>query len=638
MTIAIRAFALLLVLAVGCDRGDVSITPWSPDVTNAEDPGESGDAVEGDELPATDASWCAQTGCLAGFVCVEAGCVPGCATDRDCPEGRYCRPDVQPHGVCSECAADEQCGTGRCVDGQCRVACVHQADCLLLPDAPVCDPIHGVCVGCLGRDDCDPGQLCLLGTCVPGCLADDGCPIPLRCDQASGPNGACVVCVGDAHCSGGRRCVDRLCVFDCDTITCPFDRPLCLPETGACVECIDSASCAGVQVCLGNACRPGCLRDEDCGAGLVCTGGSPGRCVGCETPADCPDEGALCILEQCVTNPCSDDVACGAGRYCHPRLRTCYDLPAASCSQDRDCGLIPGTQIGRNCDPLTRTCIAECLPGRVCLDASMYCIDGSCYGCRTDGDCAGTRCDPFDQACDRCKADADCANANWHCETASGACYPCVFDAHCGAGVRCHPEKHRCVECMIDFDCRAVEGRPVCAKDNTCVASCQDECQSGAAVCAPLTGGGSGIRRCGDFDADPCLEYGAVQACVAGQTCKTVGNVGQCACSEECEAGQAQCIDGSPGSRRVCIVDPATGCPRWVTEACEKGAACNGGVCACTGECQYPSSKCDEKNWTYYYYCGREGGSCLHWIHLKCENGASCNTSTGQCSGGSGGY
>lgn len=627
---AIRFLALWTCLAAGCGAADdASLNPWPSDVVAPGDPGDGADAVAPD-LPAADVPDCGTPGCLPGFVCVGGACEPGCRVDGDCPEDQHCMPESLPHGFCAECALGEHCWTGRCVEGQCRLGCLLQDDCFGLPDAPVCDPINGVCVGCVDLSDCAPGHLCLRGTCVPGCTADDGCPDPLRCDASAGTHGACVLCVRDDHCPEGQRCLDGgRCGFDCDAIQCPFDRPRCVPETGACVECVDGTHCGAVEVCLGGTCVPGCLRDDDCGEGLVCTGGSPGRCVGCETEADCVD-GAACILEQCVTDPCVDDAACGAGRYCHPALKTCYDLPAKACDEDRDCGLIPGTQIGRNCDPLTRTCIAECLPGGRCLDATMFCIDGSCYGCRTGADCPGTRCDAFDRACDRCAGDADCVNAGWHCEVGAGACYPCVFDAHCGTGVRCHPQKHRCVECMIDADCRD-PARPSCAKDNTCVAACADDCAAGTGQCAPLPDGSSGLRACGDHDTDPCLEPGPVQACPAGQACAGTGDAGACACTQECAAGDARCVDGKPTQRQVCIVDPATGCPRWVAETCPDGAACTGGACACTGECQYPSSRCDPDNWSYYFYCGREGGACLHWIHLKCDSGAMCDSGTGTC-------
>lgn len=629
----IRVLAVLVLAAAGCKGDDASLNPWSGDVSPPPDPGADEDIGLAD-VARSDVADCPEPGCLPGFVCIDGACEPGCRFDLDCPEGQHCLPESLPYGFCAECAQDDHCWTGHCLAGQCRIGCMRQEDCAALHDAPVCDPVNGVCVGCIDRNDCAPGHLCLRSNCVPGCTGDDGCPNPLFCDPDASEHGTCVPCAQDVHCTGGRRCLDHRCVFDCGTISCPFDRPRCVPETGACVECIDSSHCLPSQVCLGNVCLPGCLRDEDCGEGLVCTGGSPGRCVGCETEADCPD-GAACVLDQCVLDPCADDIACGEGRYCHPLLKGCRDLPEGACSQDRDCGLIPGTQLGRNCDPLTRTCIPECLPGGYCLDGSMFCIEGSCYGCRIDGDCPGTRCDPFDRACVSCSGDGDCLNAGWHCAVGTGACHPCVFDAHCGVGGRCHPEKHRCVECMIDADCRTVE-RPVCGKDNVCAATCEDECDAGSTQCAPLGDGTSGIRSCGDHDLDPCLEPGTAQACPAGQACRVADGVGACVCSEECTAGDQVCVDGDAGWRRVCIVDPATGCPRWVNEKCEVGAACSGGVCACTGECTYPSSKCDPDNITYYYYCGREGGSCLHWIHLKCDHGATCDSRTGTCTGGYG--
>ncbi len=646
-------FPLALLMAACGSEAPLSteLTPWMQDAPGGTDAeGDPLDAMPGDaDLPhdpapadaevvvPPDGGCSSSDGCPLGSVCIDTACVPGCVMDRDCPDGMHCIPESLPHGFCTECTEDGHCGDGRCVDGQCRARCTVDDDCADVPDAPYCEPLDSVCVGCRIDDDCGLGNVCLGRQCLAGCTSDANCPKPLRCNRVAVEVGTCVECAGDAQCSGGRVCRGQRCVFDCAAIECPFDRPRCVPATGACVECEETAQCDAGRICLSGTCVPGCLVEGDCGAGMHCTGGStggsPGQCVACTTESHCTG-GARCVGNVCVLQTCATDGDCGAGRYCHPVLKDCHDLPADACATDKDCGLIPGTQIGRNCDPLTRTCIAECLPLKTCAVATRFCIDGSCYGCRANADCPGTRCDPFDRECDRCASDADCTVAGWHCNTATGACMQCVFDADCGTGRRCHPDKHTCVECRIDADCK-VATLPVCGKDNRCIAACQDECAAGNGACAAMGGGMMGIRPCGDVDNDPCLDLGPVVACPAGQACVTgPDGSGACGCAGVCTAGDSRC-SADAASIEECVLDAVTGCTLWKATACGKGAACTGGACACTGECTYSSRKCDpDKSWITLY-CGREGGACNHWIEVDCPFPGYCVE--GECRGSNGG-
>jgi len=366
--------------------------------------------------------------CDLGKVCIEGRCEAGCVQDRDCPQGRHCIPEALPHGYCAECATDEHCPEGRCLDGLCRRFCLVQEDCAALSDAHVCDPIAGVCVGCIADQDCPPATVCEMRTCRTGCRGDASCPEGLFCDKSVGTYGLCVSCVVDGQCDPGLLCRDHRCIQDCSRIPCPFDRPICLPATGECVECLDVGECPEGRTCIGNACVEGCLTDNECGKGLHCTSDVPGECVACTRDSHCP-EGWRCQEHACIGQQCQKDADCGEGRYCHPVVQACLDLPPGACFTDRDCGIIPGTQIGRNCDPLSRTCLAECLPGKVCLDSSRFCIDGSCYGCRANADCPGTLCSPIDRECRKCAEDSDCLLAGWHCDDRTGACHPCTGDA-----------------------------------------------------------------------------------------------------------------------------------------------------------------------------------------------------------------
>jgi len=585
-----------------------------------------GDAIQ--ELPPPECSTSDQ--CDLGKVCIQGRCETGCLQDRDCPSGRHCIPEALPHGYCAECITDPHCEGGRCLEGVCRRACLLQQDCAGLSDAPVCDPIVGACVGCIADQDCAAGTVCEARTCRTGCRGDGGCPKGLFCDRSVDPYGLCVACVVDGHCSQGLLCRDHRCIQDCSRVPCPFDRPVCLPDTGECVECVGADDCPQGRACIGNACVDGCLSDRDCSEGLHCAEGSPGECVSCTQDAHCTP-GWRCLDHACIGQQCGKDGDCGDGRYCHPVVQVCLDLPPGACTTDRDCGILPGTQIGRNCDPLSRTCLAECLPGKVCLDPTRFCIDGSCYGCRANADCPGTLCSPLDRECRKCREDSDCLLAGWHCDNRTGACHPCTRDAHCSPGFHCHPEKFRCVECLSSRDCKDPE-RPECSTGNQCVAACTDDCREGEAQCGKTSTGAVGVRTCGRFDGDPCLEFGPVVACPAGTLCGPLpdGTTG-CRCDAPCPEGESRCTSAGVTGRETCRKVAASGCLAWVSDPCPEGSVCNGGQCPCTGECRYGDSRCDPSQINVSLYCGRGDSPCLHWIRVPCDTGSWCNSSTGQC-------
>ena len=194
-------------------------------------------------------------------LCYPATCSDGLhngyESDVDCG-GIYC-PDKCGQG--KECALDEDCATGFCVDEVCcGVAC--EGPC------KSCLPGTGACE--LSAADTDPGDLC------PGALNN--------CTE----DGVCEECA-DRTPNGQETGVD------CGGSICPP-----CAAGGACVVPEDCASC----VCVSGACEPprcddgqrdGCETDVDCGGpcGPTCAIGQA-----CRIKADC----ALfnCVEGRCV--------------------------------------------------------------------------------------------------------------------------------------------------------------------------------------------------------------------------------------------------------------------------------------------------------------------------------------------------
>jgi uncharacterized protein DUF1554 len=93
---------------------------------------------------------------------------------------------------------------------------------------------------------------------------------------------------------------------------------------------------------------------------------------------------------------------------------------------------------------------------------------------------------------------------------------------------------------------------PECT-NGTCGTTCTDECSTGETRCdSPDT-----MQTCGQFDADPCLDWGPSTACGGGQTC--AGSA--CATAPACAHDGDACDDGN---------------------ACTSEDTCSGGVCAGT--------------------------------------------------------
>jgi hypothetical protein len=420
---------------------------------------------------------------------------------------------------------------------------------------------------CESQGDCFPGMTCLDNSCVPGCRSNLDCPEILYCDLAMGDNGWCVPCLFDNHCPDSRICLDRRCVVDCDTVECPTDKSHCDPGDGECVACLETADCPRDHLCQGRSCVPGCSGDDDCRDGWHCLieAADAGRCVACFMESHCPRD-HQCIAANCVKKGCVLDDDCGSGKYCHPLLRECLALPSKPCARDADC-------LVSKCDPLTRTCIAACVLGG-CLDTSKVCVDGGCYGCGTTEQCPGTACSQLNRTCVSCRSDDDCVAASWHCETATGACHECLSDEHCESG-HCDMNRRACIECREDQDCKD-PGRPVCAKSGKCQAGCSSECSIGDPIrCDPNDKKEPiGIISCGDWDDDPCMEWGNPRDCGPGQSCSN--NV--CECVVNCTLDKWSCKDIRIPIK--CRRDSASGCLYWFEAyPCASNEICDSGAC-----------------------------------------------------------
>ena len=563
------------------DPADTDNEPAEPPDGDADSTTPDGDKVD---LPDYE---CGSSGdCRLGQICQEGFCRAGCQTTRDCPENKQCRPELDRYGRCVDCSADADCRDGyRCQDFQCRFHCALEADCKPFPATPHCQPDLGLCVACLTDANCSIGFICSDASCTEGCRSDRDCQAPKVCDPQAGAHGGCFECVNDTQCNG-KICRNHACVIDCSTIDCPSDKPYCDPQTGTCALCLSKENCRQGQLCVSHQCQPGCAAESDCPDGLHCLNGTPyGKCVVCRDDTDCTN-GLHCFGNTCRSGGCAKDGDCKSGEFCHPALATCQALPQKPCSQAADC---PPSGFSPNmCDPLTRTCIASCsgsLGFLACLlggdSGRSICdsVSGGCYECTDNSYCVGTPCRPLDNRCVVCTQDSECAKPDWHCNSEKGSCYECLNNSHCGAGKVCNDATNTCVECLQNSDCKQPD-KTTCGKDKTCIPACQDECVKDKTSCDPApTETVVGYRTCGDYDNDPCLEYGSVYACPSGQSCKD----GACACINECTENQRRCSTSYTNAYEVCLSDYYTGCLYWGGYYCDTGKVCKSGTCTTAG-------------------------------------------------------
>jgi len=147
-----------------------------------------------------------------GHICSGNACVPGCTSDRDCPQGLYCAANQGDHGACVECIEDTHClASYICHNNTCTFSCTSAADCS--PPLPVCDTQSGACVACLAKGDCNLGHLCVDQVCVPGCEDDRDCPAGQECQggqcrEVCVPSGEEVCDTVDNNCDGRTDAAD----------------------------------------------------------------------------------------------------------------------------------------------------------------------------------------------------------------------------------------------------------------------------------------------------------------------------------------------------------------------------------------------------------------------------------------------
>lgn len=350
-------------------------------------------------------------------------------------------------------------------------------------------------------------------------------------------------------------------------------------EVGGCLRWGFPQQCPAGTRCDGGECVPGC-DDQPCtvfGA-TKCDPLAAGSVLRCD---DFNDDGCLewgggelCdAAKTCTAGACAESCAdvCGAGAVkCEgTAVVTCGDADGDGCRSWGVSAPCPGScALGVCVDSCRDECGAEglatCDTGGVatCKRGADGCLHwGTATPCLSGESCSSGVCaaacgDECDAGASVCEGGGLRTCGQWDAD----ACRDWSPPQPCGAGTSC--------------------------SDGACTASCVSECTTAGARGCDWEG--THIRQCGDWDADPCLEWATVAACGEGESC----SLGACVsgCADECTAGESRCRPGSASRVERCEDGDADPCLEWVAaEDCADSAEiCAGGACAatCQDDCQ----------------------------------------------------
>lgn len=120
--------------------------------------------------------------------------------------------------------------------------------------------------------------------------------------------------------------------------------------------------------------------------------------------------------------------------------------------------------------------------------------------------------------------------------------------------------------------------------------ACRDECGAGEVRCAAAPQ--NGVEACGDFDDDPCLEWGGTTPCETGACVDGACPEG---CSDTCSPEGERVCEGD--AFRICGDADGDGCLAWSeVQACGGDMTCEDDGACCIeedGDCEEYDDCCD---------------------------------------------
>ncbi len=523
--------------------------------------------------------------CTKGDACKLGTCASGpnsceCQSDADCAakeDGNLCNGTL----FCDKSGPSPVCK----VDPKSIVSCPNVDDTACLKN--LCQPKTGSCqptqvapgTSCDDGEACTKGDVCKLGSCVPGPFT---CECKTNADCASKEDGN--LCNGTLYCDTTGPA--PLCKLDPKTVvSCPnvddtaCSKNTCNVKTGLCgfvdkpsgTACDDGDLCTAGDACQQGKCAPGtftcaCKTDADCASkedGNYCNGtlycDNTGKSPVCKVAAN-----------TIITCPSVDDTAC-VKNTCQPKSGACAPTQVA-----------PGT----NCDDGDACTKNDVCKLGVCTGGSFACE------CKADADCLG-------------KDDGNLCNGVFYCDKSGAAplCKPLANSAIFCSKV----DDSDCLKAACDAKTGKCALQPVTAGtacDDGKVCTVAEVCSSGAC--------GSGKPNACD-DGNPCT----VDSCDATLGCKHT--------AKSCDDGNACTAEGCDGKTGNCTAPVAVKAGTLCNadnSGCTAGDACNGSGTCTVGTpvvCAPPSNPCEAA------LCVDKGGSDYSCATAKRADGSACD-------------
>lgn len=319
----------------------------------------------------------------APYVCDGDRCDGPCLADSECAENEHCAAglcvDKKENG--QTCQAQGECSSANCVDGFCcDTSCRGQCEACSVPGA------EGTCSATLGapilpRPPCaTDGSVCG-GSC--GGLDREGCVYPA--DETS---------CGAASCSDGVATAETLC-----------------DSTGRCPAPVIVA-CDGLT-CDGDACKASCAVEGDCVEGHRCVAGA---CVALLALGAACDGDAACASGVCADGVCCDRAcngqceACdveGAEGRCSPAIGAPHGGRPACAGAGACAGACDGSNVftctfpGAETECAAASCDQGAARAASTCDGEGACDDPPTEACAS-GACTGDACSPACEEGDAC--------------------------------------------------------------------------------------------------------------------------------------------------------------------------------------------------------------------------------------------
>lgn len=293
-----------------------------------------------------------------GFVPQGVACAP-CSGASDCSE-------LGQNAVCEALGEAAYC-FGSCANG---ALCPQGFSCR--EGIELCVPVNGSCEVCPGKP-CAPGLVCdaSTGACVDApsecerCFGEGTCADGLECIMVDGRS-VCVSACADGQCDSGESCENGHCIPTpgrCDPCNgaCGGNTPVCIEAEGICGECGPEGICSLGEVCNMDTWRceapsmcDECVTDNDCS---TCAGRNfciAGDCVACLQQSDCPARSECDVATfECVSSPCSG-VTCQGGTTCNTNSGRCENPDGTpGCTSPADC---PTSDLEMGCNTQTGQC------------------------------------------------------------------------------------------------------------------------------------------------------------------------------------------------------------------------------------------------------------------------------------------